>query len=189
MRVKDYLMNTKTCPRCNYTYTWINESKYFNKNKANKDGLASICKKCRSEEHAYYKSLKPNNLKDLKCKYVDCQNVFTPTHVLQEYCSKRCRDKANKFKDGKENFRHKLNFALRFKTKKEKETAVNNHKKWKNKDIEILLSLRFEGYSFQEIGKRLGRVTNACWKKYYSLTKENAIPRINFNKKEKDYNK
>ena len=92
-------MKTKTCPRCNYTYTWINESKYFNKNKANKDGLASVCKKCRSEEYAYYKSLKPNNLKDLNCKYVDCQKEFTPSHILQEYCSKSCRDKANKFKE------------------------------------------------------------------------------------------
>lgn len=182
-------MKTKTCPRCNYTYTWINESKYFNKNKANKDGLASVCKKCRSEEYAYYKSLKPSNLKVLNCKFEDCKKIFTQEHVLQEYCCVSCRDKSNKYKNGKQEYYDKKNFNFRFKTRKELENATNKDKNWNDTEIEILFEMRFNKKSFKEIAKELGRTSNACWKKYYNVTEENGIPRINFNKKEKDYNK
>ena len=49
--------------------------------------------------------------------------------------------------------------------------------------------MRFDKKSFREIAKELGRTSNACWKKYYNVSIANGIPRINFNKKEKDCNK
>ena len=178
---------TKVCPRCKSTYMFA--EKHFNKNKLNKDGLASICKNCRSEEHIFYKSLKPSNLKVLNCKFENCKKIFTQEHVLQEYCCVSCRDKANKYKNGKQEYYDKKNFNRRFKVKKELEKATNKDKNWSDAEIEILFEMRFNKKSFREIGIKLGRTSNSCWKKYYNVTKENGIPRINFNKKEKDYNK
>lgn len=178
---------SKTCPRCKMTYMFA--EKHFHKNRLNKDGLASICKNCRSEEHLYYKSLKPSNLKVLNCKFENCKKIFTQEHVLQEYCCVSCRDKANKWKKGKQEYYDKKNFNRRFKVKKELENATNKDKKWSDTEIEILFEMRFNKKLFKEIGIKVGRTSNSCWKKYYNITKENGIPRINFNKKEKDYNK
>lgn len=162
--------------------------KHFHKNRLNKDGLASVCKKCKSEERIYYKSLKPNNLKDLNCKYVDCQKEFTQEHVLQEYCSKNCRDKANKFKYGKQKYYDDKNFKRRFKAKKETENAINGDKGWKEEEINLLFKMRFEKKTFKEISMELKRTSSACWKKYYSESKKRGIPRVNLSK-EKYYDK
>ena len=178
---------TKTCPRCNKTYMFA--EKHFNKDKFKKDGFSSVCKKCRSDEYFYYKSLMPSNLKVLNCNFEDSKYIFTQEHVLQEYCCVSCRDKANKYKKGKQEYYDKKNFNFRFKTRKELENATNKDKNWSDTEIELLFEMRFNKKSFKEIGIKLGRTSNACWKKYYNVSIANGIPRINFNKKEKDYNK
>lgn len=178
---------SKVCPRCESTYMFA--EKHFHKNRLKKDGLASVCKKCKSEEHIFYKSLKPSNLKVLNCKFENCKKIFTQKHALQEYCCVSCRDKANKWKNGKQEYYDKKNFNRRFKVKKELENATNKDKHWSIGDIELLFKLRFNKKSFKEIAKELGRTSNACWEKYYNVSRANGIPRINFNKKEKDYNK
>ena len=177
---------TKKCHRCGNSY--IMPEKHFHKNRLNKDGLASVCKKCKSEEHLYYKSLNEKP-KEKECAFVECDNKFQPTREFNIYCCKTCRDKANKFKYGKQKYYDDKNFKRRFKAKKETEKATNKDKNWSSADIELLFKLRFDKKSFKEIAKEMGRTSNACWKKYYNITKENGIPRINFNKKEKDYNK
>ena len=173
---------TKVCPRCKSTYMFA--EKHFNKNKLNKDGLASICKNCRSEEHLYYKSLK-QKLEEKICSFDECDKKFKPTREFNIYCCETCRDKANKYKNGKQEYYDKKNFNRRFKVKKELENATNKDKNWSSSDIELLFKLRFDNKSFKEIAKELGRTSNACWKKYYNISIANGIPRINFNKKEK----
>ena len=148
----------------------MNGAKHFHKNRLNKDGLASVCRNCKKEEHLYYKSLKPK-LEDIECGYFDCNNIFTPEHVLQKYCCTYCRDKANKHKDGKEAFRTKANFKLRFKAKKAKEKAANYHKKWSEEDINILKNMKFNGFSSKEIGEKLGRTPLTCSRKWYLIQK------------------
>ena len=177
---------TKVCPRCKMTYMFA--EKHFHKNRLNKDGLSSVCKKCKSEEHLYYKSLNEKP-KEKICAFVECDNKFQPTREFNIYCCVSCRDKANKYKNGKQEYYDKKNFNRRFKVKKEIEKATNKDKGWTSADIELLFKLIFDKKSFKEIAKELGRTSNACWKKYYNETKANGIPRINFNKKEKDYNK
>lgn len=180
---------SKTCPRCKKTYIFA--EKYFNKNKASKDGLASICKKCRSAEHLYYKSLKPEKPKVEKvCSFKECDNTFIPImRDHQIYCCASCRDKANKWKNGKQEYYNKKNFNRRFQKKKELEKATNKSKKWSFSEIDALLKMRFNEKTFKQIGIKLGRTSTACWKKYYSFSNEKGLPRINLNKKEKDYNK
>lgn len=177
---------TKLCPRCNSTYMFA--EKHFHKNRLNKDGLSSVCKKCKSEEHIFYKSLNEKP-KEKICAFDECDKKFQPTREFNIYCCETCRDKANKYKNGKQEYYDKKNFNRRFKVKKELEKATNKDKNWSDTEIEILFEMRFNKKSFKEIGIKLGRTSNSCWKKYYNITKENGIPRINFNKKEKDYNK
>lgn len=176
---------TKTCPRCKSTYMFA--EKHFHKNRLNKDGLSSVCKKCKSEEHIFYKSLK-QKLEEKICAFDECDKKFQPTREFNIYCCETCRDKANKYKNGKQEYYDKKNFNRRFKVKKELENATNKDKNWSDTEIEILFEMRFNKKSFKEIGIKVGRTSNSCWKKYYNITKENGIPRINFNKKEKDYN-
>lgn len=183
--IQGYLM-TKKCPRCGKSY--IIPEKHFSKNNLNKDGLASICKNCRSEEHIFYKSLKPSNLKVLNCKFENCKKIFTQEHVLQEYYCVSCRDKANKFKYGKQKYYDDKNFKRRFKAKKETEKATNKDKNWSSSEIELLFKLRFDKKSFREIAKEIGRTSSACWKKYYNESKKRGIPIVNLSK-EKYYDK
>lgn len=157
---------SKTCPRCNKTY--MLEKKYFYKNKSNKDGLASICKNCRKEEYLFYKKINSKILTKV-CEYKECNNTFTTTLDFKKYCCVYCRDRANKFKNGKQTYRDKVNFKIRFNSFKELENATNYRKKWSIEDIETLLSMRDNGISFKEIGLKLKRKSINCWKKYNSL--------------------
>ena len=170
---------TKVCPRCKSTFMFA--EKHFNKNKLNKDGLSSICKNCRSEEHLYYKSLK-QKLEEKICAFDECDKKFQPTREFNIYCCYSCRDKANKYKNGKQEYYDKKNFNRRFKVKKELEKATNKDKNWSSSEIEILFEMRFDKKSFREIAKELGRTSNACWKKYYNVSIANGIPRINLSK-------
>lgn len=181
---QDYSM-TKKCPRCENSY--IVAEKHFYKNKLNKDGLASVCKNCRSEEHLYYKSLK-QKLEERICAFSECDKKFQPTRKFNIYCCKTCRDKANKWKNGKQEYCDKKNFNRRFKVKKELENATNKDKNWSSAEIEKLFKMRFDKKSFREIAKELGRTSNACWKKYYGESKKRGIPRVNLSK-EKYYDK
>lgn len=185
---QDHSMN-KTCPRCNKTYMFA--EKHFNKDKFKKDGLSSVCKKCRSDEYFYYKSLKPVVPKIEKvCLFKECDNTFIPTtRNDQLYCCISCRDKANKWKNGKQEYYDKKNFNRRFQKKKELEKATNKDKSWSDADIKLLIKMRFDRKTFKQISEKVGRTSTACWKKYYELTNERGLPRINLNKKEKDYNK
>lgn len=176
---------TKVCPRCKMTYMFA--EKNFNKNKLNKDGLASICKNCRSEEHLYYKSLK-QKLEEKICAFDECDKKFQPTSEFNIYCCKTCRDKANKWKNGKQEYYDKKNFNRRFKVKKELENATNKDKNWSSTEIEILFKMRFEKKAFKEISGELKRTSAACWKKYYNESKKRGIPRVNLNK-EKYYDR
>lgn len=176
---------TKKCPRCGNSY--IMPEKHFNKNRLNKDGLASICKNCRSEEHLYYKSLK-QKLEERICAFDECDKTFQPTSELNIYCCKTCRDKANKFKYGKQKYYDDKNFKRRFKAKKETENATNKDKNWSSAEIDLLFKLRFDKKSFKEIAKEIGRTSSACWKKYYNESKKRGIPRVNLSK-EKYYDK
>ena len=162
-------MKSKQCPRCKQTY--MNGAKHFHKNKLNKDGLSSVCKECKKEENEHYRSFLKPKLEPIECSFYDCNNIFTPTRSFQIYCCTYCRDKANKFKDGKEAFRTKANFKLRFKAKKAKEKANNYHKKWREDDINILKNMKFNGFSYDEIGDKLGRTPLTCSRKWYLLQK------------------
>lgn len=176
---------TKVCPRCEKTYMFA--EKHFHKNKTNKDGLSSVCKECKKKEHLYYKSLKPKHDKKI-CAFYECNNVFYPTREFNIYCCSSCRDKANKWKKGKEEYYFRKNFNRRIKAKKELENSINRNKKWNNNDIKLLFKMRFDAKTFTEIGKELGRTTVSCRKKYYNVTNENKIPRININKIKKETN-
>lgn len=161
--------------------------KHFSKNKLNKDGLSSVCKRCKSEEHLYYKSLK-QKLEERICAFVECDNKFQPTREFNIYCCKTCRDKANKFKYGKQKYYDDKNFNRRFKAKKENEKAINGDKGWKDEEINLLFKMRFEKKTFKEISMELKRTSPACWKKYYNESKKRGIPRVNLSK-EKYYDK
>lgn len=176
---------TKKCPRCGKSY--IMPEKHFSKNKLNKDGLSSVCKRCKSEEHLYYKSLEEKP-EEKECAFVECDNKFQPTREFNIYCCKTCRDKANKFKYGKQKYYDDKNFKRRFKAKKETEKATNKDKNWSSSEIELLFKLRFDKKSFREIAKEIGRTSSACWKKYYNESKKRGIPRVNLSK-EKYYDK
>lgn len=176
---------TKKCPRCGKSY--IIPEKHFHKNKRNKDGLSSVCKSCKKDEHIYYKSLQV--AVERICKFEECNNVFTlDKRKDQVYCCTRCRDKANKFKYGKQKYYDDKNFKRRFKAKKETENAINGDKGWKEEEINLLFKMRFEKKSFKEISMELKRTSPACWKKYYSESKKRGIPRVNLSK-EKYYDK
>lgn len=156
----------KTCPRCKTMY--INEKKHFHKNKLNKDGLSSICKKCKREETLFYRKAKEVVIEKV-CEFKECNNIIKTTNNLRKYCCNYCRDRANKFKNGKDAFRNKVNFINRFKSHKEKATAKNYCKRWSDEEIKTLLNLRENGFSYREIGLQLGRQTASCSKKYYSI--------------------
>lgn len=176
---------TKKCPRCKATYIFA--EKHFHKNKRNKDGLSSVCKSCKKDEHIYYKSLQVSA--ERICKFEECNNVFTLNKRKdQVYCCKTCRDKANKFKYGKQKYYDDKNFKRRFKAEKETEKATNKDKNWSSSEIELLFKLRFDKKSFKEIAKEIGRTSSACWKKYYNESKKRGIPRVNLSK-EKYYDK
>ena len=159
----------KVCPRCKIEYQIAD--KHFHKNILNKDGLSSICKECKRKENIFSKSIKQVEKVTKICAFEDCNKKFKvlATNKLQKYCCEYCRDKANKFKNGKENFRFKVNFNNRFRTKIEEKTALKNNKRWSDTELKKLIKLANEYLSWSEIGKKLKRKSRACMRKYHYI--------------------
>ena len=159
----------KVCPRCKIEYQIAD--KHFHKNRLNRDGLASVCKECKRKENIFIKSTKPVEEVTKICAFEDCNKKFkvSATNNLQKYCCTYCRDKANKFKNGKENFRFKVNFNNRFRTKIEEKIALNNNKKWSDIELKKLIKLANEDLSWSEIGKKLKRKSRSCMRKYHYI--------------------
>lgn len=156
----------KTCPRCKQHYVF--EKKYFHKNKLNKDGLTSVCKNCKKEEYEFNKS---KNIKTFTkiCEFNECKKEFTINVSFKKYCCINCRDKANKYKNGREIFESKRNFKIRFERKKENEFASNNNKRWTTEEIETLIDLREAKVPYKEISLRLKRKSINCSRKYFDI--------------------
>ena len=159
----------KVCPRCKIEYQIA--KKHFHKNRLNKDGLSSICKECKREEHLYIKSTKPIEKVTKICAFEDCNKKFKvlATKILRKYCCNYCSNRAIKFKNGKENFRFKVNFNNRFRTKTEEKTAFNNNKRWSDLELKKLIKLANEDLSWSEIGKKLKRKSRSCMRKYHYI--------------------
>lgn len=155
----------KQCPRCKKTY--MKAEKHFHKSKRNKDGLSSVCKQCKKDEHIYYHTFK--KIEESKtCLY--CKKDFVTTRSFQKYCNPKCGEKdriENKY--GKEMFYARKLFKKRFDNKKQRENAKNVRKTWTNKEVEMLKKLHFDGFSFREIGEKIGRTQVGCYKKWKGI--------------------
>ena len=159
----------KVCPRCKVEYQIAD--KHFHKNRLNRDGLASVCKECKRKENIFIKSTTPVAEITKVCAFEDCNKKFKvlATNKLRKYCCEYCGNRANKFKNGKENFRFKVNFNNRFRTKIEEKTALNNNKKWSDTELKKLIKLANEDLSWSEIAKKLKRKSRSCMRKYHYI--------------------
>ena len=159
----------KVCPRCKIEYQIAD--KHFHKNRLNKDDLASVCKECKIKENIFIKSINPVEKVTKICAFEDCNKKFKvlATNKLRKYCCEYCGNRANKFKNGKENFRFKVNFNNRFRTKIEEKIALNNNKKWSDTELKKLIKLANEDLSWSEIAKKLKRKSRSCMRKYHYI--------------------
>ena len=159
----------KVCPRCKIEYQ--SADKHFHKNRLNRDGLASVCKECKRIENIFIKSSNPVEIVNRICAFEDCNKKFKvlATNKQRKYCCTYCRDRASKYKNGKDNFRFKVNFNNRFRTRIEEKTALNNNKKWSDAELKKLVKSVNEGLGWSEIGKKLKRKSRSCMRKYHDI--------------------
>lgn len=166
-------MLNKKCTGCNITY--YSPKKYFHKNKTQKDGLCSICKKCKKEERKYYYQIKKSKKEVFEriCEYKKCQKPFTTTDSRKKYCCYKCSWSAVHYKNDIEDYKAKRNFKARY--ERAKEVAPLNNKRWSEEDILYLVEKRVEGLKFKDIGIVLGRKAVMCGRKYNEVLKTNKL--------------
>lgn len=156
----------KTCVECGTTH--IVEQKYFHKDKSRKDGLKPYCKVCANKHYSYYASLKTNPIETKFCEH--CNKEFKTNIKKKRFCCGSCNSKAYQQRIGIEKARFRQNFLKKLNRKKE--PKANTNKIWTFKDIEILMDSRKENIKFKEIGKILGRSSEACVHKHRSVLRK-----------------
>ncbi len=84
-----------------------------------------------------------------------CKTKFFPAQSVQEFCSPECR-KA-----------HYQRYHERRRAKKG--MNVGSRRRWKQEEIQKLIQMKENGYTYEEIAQRLGRTTFAVIEKYKQL--------------------
>jgi len=159
---------SKTCPNCKKIY--MKEKKHFNVDKTRKDGLSFYCKYCNRNIVAYYEEKrKAPKIKKI-CAYSKCNNTFETRMERKRFCCNSCNSKDYQERKGLENTRFRQNFLK--KLNRRKELKPNTRKPWSFDEIAILFDMRKEDKKFKEIGKILGRSSEACLNKYFLVKRE-----------------
>ena len=162
----------KHCTSCNQDLP-LSE---FNKNNKTKDKLQFYCRKCTNEMSLYYKNLKKPPKETRKCKNEECNNTFETRNKDKKFCCTKCANKVNnqlRAKDRDYRFKYEFNAKL----KRKLQPKPNNNKRWTRKEDLILVEKKDEGLKFSEIGKILGRGSEACICRYKRFRVEFKIKR------------
>ncbi len=156
---------SKTCINCKKIF--MKPEKYFGKDKKRKDGLNVYCKECTRNMQQYYtaRTYKQKDIK--KCEH--CDKEFATAYKHKKFCCKKCRLK-KRLENNYDKIMTRRNFLKRFNRKKE--IVINSKKHWASEEIGILLEMRDKGYSYKEIGAKLGRSSCGCEWKYNDTFKK-----------------